>query len=312
VLLPGQSAVPTVARIGVMGDVESNAENLGLFRIGMRNLGWVEGQNLIIVLRKATPSSADPEAYIDPAQDLVRQGVDVIRVANTAATVAATQVTHQIPIVFNMDDPVSRGVVANLAHSGGNATGVMGLQGTGLVAKRLQLLIELVPGRSRVAFLTNMSNPNSAEGFNILQEAAGPLGVRVEAFDARGADDLEPTFAAMAAWPTDGVLEWVTAPFNTLKDRVGQLALQHHLPTMIGALTYFAPGLLAAYAAETAEIQRDICPRKVDQILRGAKPGDLPVELPTRFDYLLSRSTLQSLGLVPPERVLAQVTQWVQ
>jgi ABC-type uncharacterized transport system substrate-binding protein len=109
-LLPGQTAVPTIAHIGVMG--VNTPEILALFRTGMRNLGWVEEQNLVLVLRNPTPASADPEAYMLVARDLVRQGVDVIRVASTAATQAATQVTHQIPIVFNMDDPVGRGVVA--------------------------------------------------------------------------------------------------------------------------------------------------------------------------------------------------------
>jgi hypothetical protein len=124
VLLPGQTVVPTVARIGVMGGVESNPESLALFRTGMRNLGWVEGQNLVLVLRNPTPPSADPEAYVAVARDLVGQGVDVIRVATTSATQAAAQVTHQVPIVFNIDDPVGSGVVTNLAHPGGNATGV--------------------------------------------------------------------------------------------------------------------------------------------------------------------------------------------
>src|SRR5262245_39618089 len=154
--LPGQTAEPSIAHVGVMG---VKSPDLELFQAGMRNLGWVEGQNLVLVVRDPTPPSADPEAYIPLAQDLVRQGVDVIRVSSTPATLAATQVTHQIPIVFNMDDPVGRGVVASLAHPGGNATGVRGLNGPGLLAKRLELLIELVPGWNRVAFLSNPDNP---------------------------------------------------------------------------------------------------------------------------------------------------------
>src|SRR6185295_12762622 len=155
--------------------------------------------------------------------DLVRLGVDVIRVGSTPATQAAVQVTQQIPIVFNMDDPVGRGVVLSLAHPGGNATGARDLSSSGLIEKRLGLLIELIPQLNRVALLTNLDNPNAAEGVSTLQAAAAAVGVQVQVFDARAADDLERTFVAMAAWPADGVLEWVTVPFNTDKERVGQL-----------------------------------------------------------------------------------------
>src|SRR5262249_48137483 len=157
-----QGALPTMAHIGVMNLV--TPEVLELFRTGMRNLGWVEGHNLVIVARDPDSPSGDPETYAEAARDLVRQGVDVIRVSSTPATLAVTQVTPEIPIVFNMDNPVGRGVVASLAHPGGNATGVYDLTGAVMTTKRLQLLIELVPGLSRVAFLTNPDNPTSDDG----------------------------------------------------------------------------------------------------------------------------------------------------
>jgi putative ABC transport system substrate-binding protein len=270
-VLPGQSAVPTVAHVGVMGGAANNPDNLAWLRNGLSNHGWVEGQNLVLLVRNPEPPSADPSAYVDVVQDLARLGVDVIRVGSTPATQAALQVTQQIPIVFNMDDPVGRGVVQSLAHPGGNATGARDLSSSGLIAKRLGLLIELIPQLNRVALITNLDNPNAGEGVSTLQAAAAALGVQVQVFDVRAADDLEPAFVAMAAWPADGVLEWVTVPFNTNKERVGQLAVQHRLPVMTGSTNYHAAGLLGVYAPDSAEIYQEITPRKVNEILRG--PG---------------------------------------
>jgi putative tryptophan/tyrosine transport system substrate-binding protein len=268
---------------------------------GLRELGYVEGQNIII---EYWGSGSNVDRLRENAAELVRLGVHVIVTGGPVATRAAKEMTHTIPIVMAGDyDPVGDGFVASLGQPGGNITGVTTLTRE-LSGKRLELLKDTVPGMARVAVLWDPTEVSAARQLRDTEDAARGLGLQVQALEVRGLDDFEGAFAAARQGRADGLT--VLAGPGTGGDhraRLVDLAAQSRLPTIYRAREFAEAGGLMSYAASDREMVRRAA-YYVDRILKGAKPADLPVEQPTKFELVLNLKTAQALGLTIPPHLL--------
>jgi len=243
------------------------------------------------------------ERYAEIAAELVRLKVDVIVTAGTLPALAAKQATAVIPVVFaSAGDPVGTGLVASLAQPGGNVTGLTN-QGSDTAAKRVELLREVVPNLRRLAIMGNVGNPINVLEMNEVQVAARTLGLEVAALEIRRGEDIAPAFEALK-----GRAEalWVAADplLNTNRVRINALAQGARLPTIYVAREYVEAGGLMSYGASFPDMYRRAADY-VDKILRGQKPGDIPVEQPTKFELVINMKTAKALGLTVPPRVLA-------
>src|SRR3989442_1039860 len=266
------------------------------FRQGLRELGYVEGQNIAVESRWA---EGHYERYPALAADLVRVQVDVIVAQSGAATKAAQEATRTIPIVMlHVNDPVGSGLVASLARPGGNVTGTT-VMAPDVVGKRLELLKEVVPKVSRVAVLQHPDNPASAPMLREVEARARALGVRLQILGVRNPAEIDSAFAAMTKERADGLLYLSDAIFDTQQRQILELAAKRRLPAIAGARQYAEAGGLAAYRADFLDLERRAA-TYVDKILKGAKPADLPVEQPTQFELVLNLKTAQALGLTFP------------
>jgi putative ABC transport system substrate-binding protein len=274
----------------------------------LRELGWVEGQNLIVE-RRYSQTQNDQRALV---AELVALPVDVLVTVGTPTTLAAKQVTETIPIVFTeVSDPVGVEVVASLARPDGNLTGVSSGASTSLTGKQLELLRAVVPRLTHLAVIYDAINPAAnAVGLARIQEAAGVLGVQVQALDVASADDLATAFATAASWPAHGVIVGQSALFLTERTRIAELASGMHLPAMYQATEFVEVGGLMSYGTSNTGIHRRAA-IYVDKILRGAKPADLPVEQLTTLEFAVNVKAAQALRLTLPPDVAAQVTDWV-
>ena len=298
-------------RIGYLGFGMSTPENAAVyepFRQGLRDLGYVEGQNVAIEWRFA---EGRPERLPDLARELVRLKVDVIVVPVTSAALAARNATRTIPIVMvAVPDPIGAGLVQSLARPGGNVTGLSFLNPE-LSAKQLQLLKEVVPKVSRVAVL---QDPASVGHRIILKEAeatARALGVELQILGARVPDDFDAAFAAMTRERAGALLVLAHPTFLLYRRRLADLAEKGRLPAMYGNTEHAEAGGLMAYAPSLADNFRRSAVY-VDKILKGAKPSDLPVEQPTRFQLVVNLKAAQALGLTIPQSVLIRSDRVVQ
>lgn len=307
---------------GIVGTaLVGEAQQAGkMFRIGflagafsgltqvLREVGYVEGRNLTIERRNA---EGKPERYGDLAAELVRVKVDVIVAANPAATFAAKKATASIPIVMvNTPDPVQLGLVASLARPGGNITGTTTLSAD-LSIKQLELLKEAVPRAVRIAVLwnpTNLWHPIALKG----AEAAGrSLAVQLQILQAAGPLELDKAFAAMTAERAEAVLV-LSDPMSFFhRARVAELAAKRRLPAMYGVRGYVDAGGLMSYWAHQDDLDRRVA-SYVDRILKGARPADLPIEQPTRFDLILNQRTARAIGITIPGRVLARADRVIE
>ena len=280
----------------------------GAFRQRLRELGYVDGQNIAFEVRSAEGRA---ERLPDLAADLVRLKVDVIVAGGTPAPLAAKRATTAIPIVMaSAGDPVGSGLVASLARPGGNVTG-LSLLVPELGGKRLQLLKEVVPGVSRVAVLWNAANPYPVLVWRQTEAAARALGVHLQSLDVRGPDDLEGAFAA-ATRGRAGALITVEDPLTFgQRKRIVDFAARARLPAMYGFREFVDAGGLMSYAASLADLSRRAA-TYVDKILKGAKPADLPVEQPTKFELVINLKTAKALGLTIPPSVLIRADQVIQ
>ncbi len=308
---PAADAQPArVARIGFLGYVSPSATPhlVEAFRRGLRDLGYVEGQNVAIEFRWA---EGRLERLPDLAAELVRLKVDVIVAQGTPGPLAAKQATRTIPIVMAAaGDPVGAGLVASLARPGGNVTG-LSLQVPELGGKRLQLLQEVVPGVSRVAVLWNAANPYPALVVRETELAARTLGVQLQSLEVRGPDDFETAFQA-ATRGHAGALITVDDPLTVnQRARIVDFAGKSRLPAMYGVREFVDAGGLMAYGAHVPDMWRRAA-TYVDKILKGAKPADLPVEQPTRFELVVNMKTAKALGLTIPQSVLIRADQVIQ
>jgi putative ABC transport system substrate-binding protein len=279
------------------------------FRQGLRDLGYVEGQNLVIEYRYAEGSL---ERLRDLADELVRLQVDVIVTGGVAAVRAAQHATRTIPIVMaGTFDPVGQGLVASLAHPGGNITGLSFLSAE-LPGKRLEILKETVPQSARIAVLAHPANPSYASHMHNLTGAARALGLHLHVVEVRRADELDSAFTAMTQAGADALLV-LSDPLlmDSLRGRVADLAATHRLPAMYDWRIYVDAGGLMAYGPSLSDTQRRAA-TYVGKLLKGATPADLPVEQPTKFDLVINLKTAEALGLTIPPRILFQADEVIR
>lgn len=267
----------------------------------LRELGWTDGHNVAIEYRWAEGRS---ERYAEIAAEFVRLKVDVIVTNGNASVAAAKRTTSVIPIVFGFaGDPLGSGLVASLARPGGNVTG-LSLQQTDLAGKRLELLREVVPGIRRLAIFANTGNPAAVLEMGAVQAAARMLGLDTARLEIRRAEDIAPAFEALK--DRSDALYVVGDPLvSTHRIRINTFAVAAHMPTMHGVREFVEAGGLISYGPSFLDLFRR-AGDYVDKILRGAKPAELPVEQPTKFDLVINLTTAKALRLVVPPTMLAR------
>lgn len=278
------------------------------FRRELRDLGWVEGQNIVVEHRWAEGRF---DRLPDLAEELVRLKVDVIVAPTSIYTEAAKRATSTIPIVFVVHaDPIGSGHVASLARPGGNITG-LSLMMSETSAKGLALLKEAVPELSRVAVLWDPATPSHRPGLNAVEVTGRALGLRLQPVAVRSATDLDSAFSAIIREHAGGVLVLSTPLFIAEARRLAELAMMHKLPTMFGPRAHAEAGGLLSYGPDRADLFRRAA-IYVDKILKGASPANLPVEQPTRFELVVNLRTAKALGLAIPESVLLQADEVIK
>jgi putative ABC transport system substrate-binding protein len=298
--------LPTIGFL-VPGTPTSHGQWVAAFVQRLRELGWIEGRTITIEYRWAEGRS---ERFAEIAAEFVRRKVDVIVTSATEAVVAAKQATSVIPIVIAAaGDPVGTGLVASLARPGGNVTG-LSIQQTDVAAKRLELLREIVPGLRRLAILGNVSGPAVVLDMREAEAAARTLGMEVITSEIRRGEDIAPAFAALK-----GRAEALYLPIdplvNTHRFRINTLALAARLPTVHTSREWVEVGGLMSYGANVPDLFRRAA-NYVDKILRGAKPGDIPVEQPSKFDLIINLTTARALDLSIPESFLLRADEVIE
>ena len=278
------------------------------FHQGLRDLGWVEGQNMTIEYRWAEERT---ERLPDLARDLARLKVDVVVASTSPAVQAAKQATKTIPIVMtNAGDAVATGFVVSIARPEANITGLSMMAGE-LVGKQLQILKEVVPNLSRVALLWNPTNASNAPQLLHAQDAARTLGVRLHSLEVRGPGEVEGAFAAMTRERAGAVIVLLDSMLVANRTRIAELAVRSRRPAMYGLTDHVRAGGLMAYGPNVADMHRRAA-TYVDKILKGSKLTDLPVEQPTKFELVVNLKTAKALGLTIPPSLLARADEVIQ
>ena len=310
-LVAGAQQAGRVHRIGYLtGGLSTDRPHLiEAFRQGLRELGWVEGQNIVIEYRYAEGRF---DRLPDLAAELVRLKVDIIVAVATPASAAAKNATGTIPIVgISLGDPVGTGLIASLARPGGNITGVSYSVGVETIGKGLELLNEIVPNVRWVAILSNPGNPLHAPAVRDLKVAARSLGEQLQLLDARGPTEFDGAFAAMAKERVGGLFVVADTMFNLHRARLVELAAKSRLPAAYGTRDAVESGGLMSYGPSLPDLfERGAT--YVDKILKGAKPADLPVEQPTKFELVITLKTAKALGLTIPPSLLARADEIVE
>jgi putative ABC transport system substrate-binding protein len=300
---PGK--LPTVGFLGADPSIES--KRVLAFVQRLRELAWIDGRNLAIEYRWAEGRN---ERYTEAAAELVRLKVDVIVTIATPATLAAKQATAVVPIVFGaVSDPVGTGLAASLARPGGNITGLAN-QISDTAGKKLEFLREVVPGLRRLAILAHVGNPASVLEMGEAQAAARKLGLEVTTSEIRRAEDIAPAFEALRE-RADALYLCPDPLMNTNRTRINILAVGARLPTMHGVREYVEAGGLMSYGVNLPDQFRRVADI-VDRILRGAKPADIPVEQPTKFDLIINLTTAKALGLTIPDSFLLRADEVIE
>jgi ABC-type uncharacterized transport system substrate-binding protein len=273
----------------------------------LRDLGWIEGRTVAIEYRWAEGRN---DRMAEIAAEFVRAKVNVIVAQGTPAALAAKNATASLPIVFALPgDPIGSGLVASLARPGGNVTGLSS-QTAELGGKRLDLLREIVPGLRRLAIMANVSNAAGVVDTHEVQAAARAVGVDVASFEIRRTEDIAPAFARFKG-AVDALYVPPDALLNTNRIRINTLALVARLPTMYGARENVEAAGLISYGPSFTDLFRR-AGDYVDKILRGTKPGDLPVEQPTKFELVINLITAMALGLDVPPTLLARADEVIE
>ncbi len=298
-----------IPRIGFLGSKVAVPQNHAAFLQGLRDLGYVEGRNVVIEYR-------DTEGQYDRfpalAADLVARKVDVIMVTNTPGALAAKNATETIPIVMiSVGDPVGQGFIASLARPGGNVTGLSFSVGPEIFGKQLELLKETVPKIHRVAIVSNPGNPSHSLAIRELNVAARSLGVQLQLLEARGPNEFDSAFAAMAKERVGALLVLTDGMFYLHRTRLADLAARSRLPAAHGTREMVEAGGLMSYGPSLRDLFRRAA-TYVDKILKGAKPADLPVEQPTKFEFIINLKTAKALGLTIPPSVLGRADEVIQ
>ena len=297
-----------MATIGYLGTTTTLIQSqwVAAFVQRLRELGWIEGRTITIEVRWA---EGHPERYAEIAAEFVRLKVDII-VTLGGAVLAAKQATSVIPIVFAAaNDPLDTGLVASLARPGGNVTG-LSAQAPDLAGKRLELLREVVQGVHRLAILTNVDYPAAVLEMDEAQVAARTLGLEVATLEIRRAEDIVPAFEALRG-RADALYICTDSVLSANRIRINTLANVARLPTITGVREFVEAGSLMSYGPYFPDLFRRAA-AYVDKILRGAKPGDLPVEQPTSFDFVINVTTAKALGLTVPPTLLARADEVIE
>jgi putative ABC transport system substrate-binding protein len=295
-------------RIGVLMPQSPGGRGTAALREGLRELGYVEGRNIAIEWRFA---GGKAEQFPDLAADLVRGKVDVIVATINPAVAAAQRATSTIPIVMVMaTGPVGSGFVASLARPAGNITGLT-TQATDLHGKWLQLLKEAVPNASRMAVLWDPAEPGRRDEVREAEVAAPALAVQLQLFEARTPSELDRAFSAMTSDGAGAVFVWPSSMIYAHRARIAELAAKSRLPTMCVARWYVEVGCLMSYAPDLVHLYRRSA-YFVDRILKGVKPGDLPVEQPTKFELVINIKAAKALELTIPQSLLLRADELIQ
>jgi putative ABC transport system substrate-binding protein len=299
-----------VRKIGLLtAGSEGQVRSLhGVLRDGLRELGWIEGKNLTFEARSAED---DLDRLPVLAAELVSLDVDVIVTVGTLAPLAAKRATSTIPIVMAFSgDPVGSGLVASLAHPGSNVTGLSGMA-PDLAGKRLQLLKELLPGMSRVAVLWNAANAYSAHSFKETVDAARMLAVELQSLEVRAPADIDGALEAAMSQHADALIVIEDPLTIDHQAKIAEFAIRNRLPMMAGFKMFADAGGLISYGPNPGDFVRESV-GYVAKILQGAKPSDLPVEQPTRFELVINLKTAKALGLTIPPSVLGLANEVIE
>jgi putative ABC transport system substrate-binding protein len=300
-----------IARLGILGAGSAAGVRLEAFVQGLRDLGYVEGRNLVIEYRN---HEGKEERLPALAAELVALKVDVILAVSTLPALAAKEVTWTLPIVFAAAaDPVTSGLVTSLARPGGNVTG-MSAVAPELVGKCLELLKQAVPGVSRVAILWQPGAPDERTDKDMLKEAevaSRTLGVRLQAVKARRPEDVERAFSDVSKARAGALIVLTSVMFINERRRLVDLAAKNRLPTVYPQRDFVDVGGLMSYGPNGPDLFRRAA-TLVDKVLRGAKPGDLPIEQPTKFELVINLKTAKALGLTIPPSLLGRADEVIQ
>jgi putative tryptophan/tyrosine transport system substrate-binding protein len=298
-----------VARIGSLrhGPAAANADRIEAMRAGLRQLGYVEGKNIVIEFRWAETVDQLPEL----ATELVRMNVDVIFAPSSTEVEAARQAARTIPIVFAVHaDPVGIGHVASLPRPGGNITGLTMLM-TDLAAKELEILKEAVPQATRIGVLWNPTTPSHPPAVQAVKDAGEKLGVELRMAPARTAEDFDGALASMAAERVGAVLVLGAPLILSHRARLAELALKYRLPSMFGIREPVEAGGLMSCAADLNDLTQRAAVY-IDKILKGAKPADLPVEQASKYELFINLKTAKAIGLTMPEAFLLRADKVIE
>ena len=299
--------VPSIAYLS-SGQGFVSSERRQAFRQGLRELGYVEEKNLIVEYRYAEGNS---ERLAALAAELVRLKIDVIVTSGPPGTRAAKKATTTVPIVMAHDpDPLGSGFIASLARPGGNITGLSSLVAQ-LGGKRLELLRELIPKLSRVAVLGTSTNPSNVQMATEIEVAARPIGIRIQFVDVQDSKEIEGGFRAATKAHAEALFVLGNPVLNAHRTEVADLAVKSRLPAVYGQPDLMAAGGLMFYGASITEMFRRAA-IYVDKILKGAKPADLPVEQPTKFELIINLKTAKQIGLTIPPNVLARADKVIR
>jgi putative tryptophan/tyrosine transport system substrate-binding protein len=307
--IPAEAQQPKkIPRIGVLRPGLAAAPNYEAFRQGIRDLGYVEGQNVLLELRDGEGKA---ERLPDLAAELVRLKVNVIVTSSTPAIQAVKQATTTIPIVMAFSgDPVGTGLVASLAKPGGNITGLSDI-GPEISGKQLELLKEAFPTVSRVGFFLNPSNQSNRLRLKAAEATAGELKVQIQALEVQSANDLEKAFSTISNAQAQALMTVRDPAINVNQKRIVEFAAENRLPTMHMDKEPVEAGGLMSYGPDVPDLFRRAA-TYVDKILKGAKPADLPVERPIKFEFVINLKTAKQIGLTIPPNVLARADRVIK
>ena len=301
-----------IARIGYVsgsGDPKTPGPNIEAFRQGLRDLGYIEGKNILVEYRFMEGTVASIPNLV---AELVELKVDMLVVPPLLAIRAAKQVTKTIPIVMVASfDPIKTGIIDSLAHPGGNITGLATLTRE-VGGKRLEMLKEAVPGITRVGLLADADAPISAIAFKEYEAVASALKIKLQSLEVRGPNpDLEGAFRAAAKGRANAVIAVSRPLLSRYPKEIAELTIKNRMPLMCDTSAYVEAGCLMSYSTNSADQYRRAA-YYVDKILKGAKPADLPVEQPTKFELVINLKTAKQVGLTIPPNVLARADKVIK
>ena len=308
---PAQQA-ERVRRVGVLvarsADDPEYQARLATFVNALNNLGWVEGRNLLLDIRLPKPTGDDIRKIV---AELVAAAPDVVLTTGSTVTGPLLQATNTIPVVFaSVVDPVGAGFVESLARPGGNATGLMQFEYS-LSGKWLELLKQIAPDVKRVAVLRDSSTTSGIDQFAVIQSVAPSIGVDVASINVRDANEVERAVTAFAGSPNGGLIVTSGAAITSRDDFIIALAARHRLPAVYTRRYFVDHGGLASYGPDVIALSR-LAAGYVDRILKGAKPADLPVQAPTRYDLVINLKTAKALRITMPPSLLARADEVVE